>query len=114
MWDGVSGLVMQPVKGAQEAGALGCIKGVGKGIAGVAFKPAAGTMGLVGYSGQGMYEQVQKARGLRSKKRLREAQIVEGLAEWEITTDEGKMRILQKAKEDLEEFDRVLNVVRSI
>jgi hypothetical protein len=33
---------MQPVKGAQETGALGCIKGFGKGVAGVAFKPAAG------------------------------------------------------------------------
>ena len=33
---------MQPVKGIQEAGALGGIKGVGKGFAGAAFKPAAG------------------------------------------------------------------------
>ncbi len=120
---------MQPVRGAQETGALGCIKGFGKGVAGVALKPSAGklhpplyqlhvadkyagVMGLAGYSGKGMYEQVQKARGLRSKKKIREAQIAEGLAEWEITTEEGKRRILQKAKEELEEFDRVLGVVR--
>jgi len=37
---------MQPVKGAQEAGVLGGIKGVGKGFAGMAFKPAAGKLTL--------------------------------------------------------------------
>jgi hypothetical protein len=37
---------------------------------------------------------------------------VEGQAQWEITTEEGKRMILQKAKEDLEEFDRVLGVVK--
>jgi hypothetical protein len=41
-WDGISGLVMQPIKGAQETGARGCVKGFGKGVAGVAFKPVAG------------------------------------------------------------------------
>jgi hypothetical protein len=69
-------------------------------------------MGLVGYSGRGMYEQVQKARGLKSKKAKRQAQVEEGLAQWEVTTEEGKRRILQKVKEDLEEFDRVLSVVK--
>jgi hypothetical protein len=71
-----------------------------------------GSVGLVGYSGQGLYEQVQRARKHRSKKSIREAQIVEGQAQWEITSEEGKRRILQKAKEDLEEFDRVLGVVK--
>jgi len=69
-------------------------------------------MGLVGYSGQGLYEQVQRARKHRSKKSIREAQIVEGLAQWEVTSEEGKRVILQKTKEDLEEFDRVLGVVK--
>ncbi|KAH8752353.1 hypothetical protein F5882DRAFT_231667, partial [Hyaloscypha sp. PMI_1271] len=73
-WDGVSGLVMQPVKGAQETGVLGSMKGFGKGVAGLAFKPAAGALGLAGYSGRGMYEQVQKVRGNKSKRAMREAQ----------------------------------------
>jgi formiminotetrahydrofolate cyclodeaminase len=69
-------------------------------------------MGLVGYSGRGMYEQVQKATKHKSKKALREAQITQGLQEWEVTTDAAKRRILQKAKEDLEAFDRTLAVVK--
>lgn len=42
MFDGISGLVTQPLKGAEKEGAAGLIKGFGKGIGGLVFKPAAG------------------------------------------------------------------------
>jgi len=42
LFDGISGIVMQPVKGAKKDGILGGIKGFGKGIGGVVCKPAAG------------------------------------------------------------------------
>ncbi|KAK7757056.1 hypothetical protein SLS62_001074 [Diatrype stigma] len=42
MYDGISGLVTQPYRGAQKQGALGLVKGFGKGIGGLAFKPWAG------------------------------------------------------------------------
>lgn len=41
-FDGVAGLVTQPLKGAQKEGAAGLIKGFGKGIGGLIAKPAAG------------------------------------------------------------------------
>ena len=40
--DGITGLVMQPMKGAEKGGAGGFVKGVGKGIGGLVAKPAAG------------------------------------------------------------------------
>jgi hypothetical protein len=42
MFDGVTGIFVQPFKGAVEKGAVGCLKGVGKGIGGVVCKPTAG------------------------------------------------------------------------
>jgi hypothetical protein len=42
LYDGISGLVTQPVKGAQEGGVTGFVGGFFKGIGGVACKPAAG------------------------------------------------------------------------
>lgn len=42
LFDGISGLVMQPLKGAEKEGAAGLVKGVGKGIGGLITKPAAG------------------------------------------------------------------------
>jgi hypothetical protein len=47
-YDGISGLVTQPLRGAQKEGGLGFLKGVGKGIGGLVLKPAAGKLLLYG------------------------------------------------------------------
>lgn len=43
LFDGVSGLATQPLKGAEKEGAVGLVKGFGKGIGGLLTKPASGT-----------------------------------------------------------------------
>jgi hypothetical protein len=40
--DGVTGIVTQPFHGAMEEGAVGFVKGIGKGIGGLVLKPTAG------------------------------------------------------------------------
>lgn len=42
LFDGVTGLVTQPMRGAEKEGVQGLIKGFGKGIGGVMLKPVAG------------------------------------------------------------------------
>lgn len=42
LYDGLTGLVTQPIQGAKKQGFVGAIKGVGKGIGGVILKPSAG------------------------------------------------------------------------
>lgn len=42
LYDGLSGMVTQPLKGAQKEGAVGLAKGFGKGIGGLVLKPASG------------------------------------------------------------------------
>lgn len=42
MYDGITGLVTQPLRGAEKDGAAGLIKGIGKGIGGLVLKPGAG------------------------------------------------------------------------
>jgi hypothetical protein len=41
-YDGITGLVTQPLKGAEKEGAAGLLKGIGKGIGGLVLKPGAG------------------------------------------------------------------------
>lgn len=41
-YDGLTGLVTQPLKGAEKEGGIGLLKGIGKGIGGLVLKPAAG------------------------------------------------------------------------
>lgn len=42
LYDGISGFVMQPVRGVQREGAVGLLKGFGKGVGGLVCKPCAG------------------------------------------------------------------------
>ena len=42
LYDGISGLVTQPLKGAEKEGGIGFVKGFGKGVSGIIMKPAAG------------------------------------------------------------------------
>ena len=42
LFDGITGLVTQPLRGAEKDGAGGLVKGFGKGIGGLLTKPAAG------------------------------------------------------------------------
>ncbi|OAA73552.1 UDP-glucuronosyl/UDP-glucosyltransferase [Cordyceps fumosorosea ARSEF 2679] len=59
-FDGISGLVRQPLHGAEKDGAVGLVKGVGKGIGGLILKPAAGIFGLPGYAMQGVHAELGK------------------------------------------------------
>lgn len=47
LFEGVTGLVTQPIQGAKKGGIVGGLKGVGKGLTGLVFKPAAGAIDLV-------------------------------------------------------------------
>lgn len=47
LFEGVTGLVTQPIKGAKKDGFLGALKGAGKGVFGLAFKPAAGAIDVI-------------------------------------------------------------------
>lgn len=54
MWTGVSGLVTGPVRGARAGGALGAVKGLGKGLVGAVRHPLDGVLALVRTTSQGV------------------------------------------------------------
>lgn len=47
VFDGVTGIVTEPVKGARNEGFKGAAKGLASGIIGIVAKPVAGTVGFV-------------------------------------------------------------------
>lgn len=78
LYDSVSGFVMQPVRGAQTGGTAGFAKGVGKGLGGLVFKPAAGACGLPGYAFKGIFEEVRKLGKDRAQEIILAARIADG------------------------------------
>ena len=51
---GVSGMFTNPIKGGQEEGAIGVLKGLGKGLTGMVVKPVAGTLDMTTRLQQGI------------------------------------------------------------
>ncbi|KAL9946753.1 hypothetical protein ACHAP0_007744 [Verticillium nonalfalfae] len=76
--DGLSDLVVQPYKGAKNEGALGAVKGVGKGIVGLTTKSGAGMFGLFAYPSAGIAKSIRSATRGGTKKAIAKARHEEG------------------------------------
>lgn len=79
MFDGISGLVTQPLDGAKKEGAAGFFKGFAKGIGGVIFKPGAAVFGIPAYASQGFYKELQKFFGPGVENYIIAARTAQGL-----------------------------------
>ncbi|OTA99660.1 glycosyltransferase family 1 protein [Hypoxylon sp. CI-4A] len=76
--DGFTDLVQEPVKGGKEEGALGTVKGIGKGSANMVSKVSSGMLGLVAYSGQGLCKSITAAVHTTTNRAINQARREEG------------------------------------
>lgn len=76
--DGLSDLVMEPVRGAGKEGAVGAFKGVGKGAASLVAKSGAGMFGLFAYPSAGISKSLRSAVYSGTRKTIAKERIVEG------------------------------------
>lgn len=76
IYDGVTGLVVQPYTGARDGGPTGFVKGVGMGLTGFVLKDLAALFGPVGYTFKGVHKELLKGR--QPTKFIRKARILEG------------------------------------
>ncbi|PBP19002.1 CHIP6 protein [Diplocarpon rosae] len=92
LFDGITGLVTQPVQGAQKGGFGGFVAGLGKGLGGVVCKPAAGAVGLPANLFKGVYAEVQNQRDSH----IRATQLAQGQKEWHMSNEDQKTAIIEK------------------
>ncbi|KAK0117558.1 hypothetical protein ONS95_011895 [Cadophora gregata] len=91
LYDGITGLVTQPMNGAKKGGLGGFFAGVGKGLGGVVCKPAAGAVGLTAYTFKGVYEEVQNKRD----DFLKSTQLGNGKTESRKCSEEDRLAIIE-------------------
>ncbi|KAH6984932.1 hypothetical protein BKA56DRAFT_671389 [Ilyonectria sp. MPI-CAGE-AT-0026] len=75
IYDGFTGVVRLPVRGAKNNGVVGFVKGVGMGLTGLVLKNLAAIVGPVGYTLKGLVKQAGRHR--RPDKFIRRARIVQ-------------------------------------
>ncbi|KAJ5775078.1 uncharacterized protein N7511_000089 [Penicillium nucicola] len=80
MTDGFKGLVMEPIKGAKEEGALGAVKGIAKGTIGFATKIPSAGLGLVAYPFQGIAKSIESTVRSKTRKAVIHARLNEGFS----------------------------------
>ncbi|KAK3990665.1 hypothetical protein QBC44DRAFT_341776 [Cladorrhinum sp. PSN332] len=88
IYDGWTGVVRLPYRGAKEGGVRGFVTGVGMGLTGFVLKDIAAVVGPVGYTLKGVVKQAE--RGKQPIKYIRKARMVQGERELKQLSDEGK------------------------
>jgi len=110
VYDGVTGLVLQPYNGARDNGARGLVQGVGKGIGGFVLKDIAAVIGPLGYTLKGVHKELIKGRqptALISNARKiqggEDLRALDGMAkERESTKIDGAWRIVSEIRKEEE------------
>ncbi|CAH0057202.1 unnamed protein product [Clonostachys solani] len=93
--DGLSDVVVQPYNGARKEGALGTVKGIGKGVVSLATKSGAGMFGVFAYPSAGISKSIRTAVHSSTRKAVARERHQEG--EWMIRGERG----LQVDQDDL-------------
>lgn len=97
-YDGFTGLVTQPWKGAQREGASGLVKGVGKGIGGFIVKPGTALFGILGHTMQGVSKEAQKLFGSNVQDHIIASRVGQGYEEWLQSSDAEKQDVIVRWK----------------
>ncbi|KAL8835222.1 MAG: hypothetical protein Q9170_003418 [Blastenia crenularia] len=90
IYDGVTGLFLQPYRGARENGALGLVQGVGKGVGGFVLKDLAAIFGPFAYTMKGVHKEMVK--GKQPTQFIRRARMAQGYQDARALDEEGRMR----------------------
>ncbi|KAL8898452.1 MAG: hypothetical protein Q9192_002070 [Flavoplaca navasiana] len=113
VYDGVSGLVTQPLKGAKQEGVAGFVKGFGKGIGGFLLKPSAGMcicpnlgiglvltgvafMSLPAYTFSGIYKELQKQFGSSVQNYVVAARLAQGYEDLAASTEQQRLDAVRR------------------
>lgn len=90
VYDGVTGLWLQPYRGARDNGALGLVQGVGKGFGGFILKDLAAIFGPIAYTMKGVHKEMIK--GHQPTQFIRRARIAQGVQDVKALDDEARKK----------------------
>ncbi|CZR52709.1 related to sterol glucosyltransferase [Phialocephala subalpina] len=99
LFDGVTGIVRLPVRGARKSGPMGFIKGIGKGLGALPLKVTAAAFGMPGYTLKGLEKQLEKrySRGLKAS--LLVVRIKQGIMAFERSSEEEREEVRRRWRE---------------
>lgn len=112
VFDGITGIFSQPVKGAMKEGPVGFVKGVGKGLAGAPLKSAAGAIALPAYTMKGFHSEAMKRLTQTTEGHISSVRKAQGLEEWRKADRELKNGVVHEYLGLLKETKKMRRVLR--
>ncbi|KAI8933606.1 hypothetical protein NX059_009334 [Plenodomus lindquistii] len=98
LYDGITGIVTDPYKGAKKEGGIGFVKGVGRGIMSVPFRVIGGAWSVPGYAMKGLYQEMIKSKGKSVQNYIIAARIAQGYDEASTVTQRERDDIVARWK----------------
>ncbi|KAF8913387.1 hypothetical protein CPB85DRAFT_1561165 [Mucidula mucida] len=95
IYDGITGLVTEPLRGAKEEGAVGALKGSARSMFDLAMKPVAGTFALVANPMQGAWTSVKLSAARKAADARRKTRLQLGTEEVKASTSEERWMIIK-------------------
>ncbi|KAL8973577.1 MAG: hypothetical protein Q9197_002176 [Variospora fuerteventurae] len=105
IYDGVTGLWLQPYRGARDNGAFGLAQGVGKGVGGFVLKDLAAIFGPIAYTMKGVHKEIIKGKQLTQF--IRRARVAQGQQDVKALDEAARRR-------EEEKVERAWGVVQEI
>ena len=96
VYDGVTGLWLQPYRGARDNGALGFVQGIGKGFGGFILKDLAAIFGPIAYTMKGVHKEMIK--GQQPTQFIRRARIAQGVLDVKALDGEARKKEEEKVR----------------
>lgn len=94
---GIAGVIHEPVRGAKQDGALGAVKGMGKGLLGLGTGVSSAAVGIVAYPGWGIYQSINRSLHTKTRDQIMAARVAEARHEIGRMKDpDVKQRILDR------------------
>lgn len=98
MYDSITGLATQPLRGAQRDSITGLLKGVGKGFGGLVLKPAAAILALPAYTLKGIHIELEKHVRPTFSAYIKGIRKAQGEKEWQQATAQEIAAVVSRSK----------------
>ncbi|KAI1413568.1 glycosyltransferase family 1 protein [Hypoxylon sp. FL1857] len=109
IYDGFTGLVRLPIRGAREDGIKGALAGIGMGLTGFVLKDIAALIGPIGYTLKGIAKQVE--RGKQPLKNLRRARIIQAQREFYALSETDRKAVIETVLKGWQVMQQLANII---
>jgi UDP:flavonoid glycosyltransferase YjiC (YdhE family) len=122
IYDGFTGVVRLPIRGAKENGPIGFAKGTGMGLTGLVLKNLSAIVGPVGYTLKGVVKQAERSK--TPQKYIRRARMAQGQREYNALPEDRKKQlekeimdgwhVMKELREKLQELEKQRGIAGQI